>query len=815
MNLVEINPEKTPEKFFSAYVDDAWVETELIASGAGIRLRRRADGGWQDTHYYEDQMRIYFIDETDMSETYVARGRVTIEAYIGDTWTEWDMPEPTITRQGDHAVRADFGGAGAGLRIDTMWRNGNSKQTFLGQYTGQLIRIKWEIQIRDERAIINIDDYDGNISDVTVPSQDYDTRTIIFEPDGVSDILTVDPYIEISVTAPSIVITCSEDTITFTVATADATLMEGSSLRAVVFEEYYMWTLYDSYMLRYRHDTGATTTGMAGNDYSLTNIGTEYDFFPLTSAVDTASSNYVTALQDSTMNDPSTGSWVDDLVYVSNYGADGFAVDGAIHVETTTSGDAAFDCDITRYEQTVVVHDFPYYTGTVGAETDHLVGHWKCNDNAATTTVVDTTGNNNGTLEGGDNTEDKDNADAVKGTSLLLNGTDDIIDLSSSISELTDTDKYTIIIKFKPNFAYNVGSDQTLISIGTGATNTDFLEYRAANDYFILSSTRASGTETSTTVTYSNDNILQQWHTLMISVNDSMNVCSFTLNGQTIGNGFEADWDSAPTVLNIGASVTDGDFGAYYIDEVKLIDGCVLPYGAYFTGANGSVDAANAHDDITFYWDGTDCTSTDVDIGGVQGTLGSANTGGATSFPTSGGIDGGYFDNESAASNYYISFPNTSDDIIDPTSCTISFWLNLQTLSTSNGRGSFGYYINGNNFIIGRFFSSGYMYFDYEAGNVRETTGNYPMTENTWYHIRLTVGDNFDVYIDNVLWDSDVIAGTWAGTSGSLLFASWVGGAGSTTDSWIDQAYVTNSPSTPMIPTINGVPLHVPQIQVG
>jgi len=118
------------------------------------------------------------------------------------------MPTPTIIRNGDHAVRANFGSAGQGLQIDTIWRNGNSKQTFRAQYTGQTIRVKWEIQIRDDRVVVNLDDYDGNISDVTVEEQDYDLRTIIFEPDGVSDALVVDPYLEIDIESVSIDITC-------------------------------------------------------------------------------------------------------------------------------------------------------------------------------------------------------------------------------------------------------------------------------------------------------------------------------------------------------------------------------------------------------------------------------------------------------------------------------------------------------------------------------------------------------------------------------------------------------------------------------
>jgi hypothetical protein len=62
-----------------------------------------------------------------------------------------------------------------------------------------------------------------------------------------------------------------------------------------------------------------------------------------------------------------------------------------------------------------------------------LLQHWACNDNAASTTVVATVGNN-ATLVGGDNTSAKTVAGpgGTIAAGLSLNGTDDYIDISGA-----------------------------------------------------------------------------------------------------------------------------------------------------------------------------------------------------------------------------------------------------------------------------------------------------------------------------------------------------------------------------------------------
>jgi len=286
---------------------------------------------------------------------------------------------------------------------------------------------------------------------------------------------------------------------------------------------------------------------------------------------------------------------------VKSIGYSGFASDGAWHVSPDANNNAKITWDRTRYRPGVVIHDWPFLSGSTPDE--HLVGHWKCNDNAASTVIVDETGSYNGTLESRDNTEDLSNADAVRGTSLLLNGTDEIINISSAIAGLTTTDELAILIKMKPNFAYDVADSQGLFSLYSDEANTlNFQYYSNTDKWRLFSDIDAGNSNLYSGTAYTGNNDLQQWHTLLIVVNVTNGVAGFVFDGEVVGQMAFTAWNEAPTTMKIGYEREGGTEGAFYIDEVKLLDGAILPYGAYFTG-NGSVDSAVAHKDITFYWD--------------------------------------------------------------------------------------------------------------------------------------------------------------------------------------------------------------------
>lgn len=81
--------------------------------------------------------------------------------------------------------------------------------------------------------------------------------------------------------------TSSEQAV-WTIATENAVLVENTPIRAVIHEDYFWWYCYPDKLIRFRHDTAASTTGMAldgGNTYcvsgNLTQVGsTEKYFYP-------------------------------------------------------------------------------------------------------------------------------------------------------------------------------------------------------------------------------------------------------------------------------------------------------------------------------------------------------------------------------------------------------------------------------------------------------------------------------------------------------------------------------------------------------
>lgn len=104
-----------------------------------------------------------------------------------------------------------------------------------------------------------------------------------------------------------------------------------------------------------------------------------------------------------------------------------------------------------------------------GAAHAAITGQWNCDDNAASTTIVATVGNN-AALAGGDNTEDKDTTgpggDYTGG--LLMNGTDDYIDTSGTSTGVLDTEAYSVSMWVKFS---TTPSNEGLIGAAAAANN--------------------------------------------------------------------------------------------------------------------------------------------------------------------------------------------------------------------------------------------------------------------------------------------------------------------------------------------------------
>ena len=341
--------------------------------------------------------------------------------------------------------------------------------------------------------------------------------------------------------------------------------------------------------------------------------------------VETALDQYINIASNVNLIDivDSIGSFVTDLNIPKTIDAsEAMASDGAYQIDLNfTNHNAKLDFNQTETNPAVVLHEASIRTGD--GTTEHLVGHWKCDDNAASTTIVDETGNYNGSLIGGDNTEDISSTDAIRNRSLLTNGVDDSFDLSSSIAGITDLDKFTLIIKAKPNFNYDVGTDEQLFRIRYDASNRVVILYDSTNDSWQLMTDMNGTSYDSYGSAFTNNDFLQQYYTFHLCFDLTNDLIILIVNSEVIAvQRVTQEWASDPTTIAIGLDA--GSYGAYYIDEIKLYDDCILPYGILIP-ANVESDYSDAHSDILSYVYG-DTLEISAESGSPSLTLGGATT---------------------------------------------------------------------------------------------------------------------------------------------------------------------------------------------
>ena len=176
MSVEKISPEKTPELF---YLDDGgeWV-THLDVSSSFLShdyaVRRKSENGYQ-THLIKDN--IVILQENG---ELIATGTVNLEYFDGSKW------------------RTDNTG------VVIVMDNETGKQTFMITKPGFKIRCKWVVDITDNTNLnLDYSDYKGNTTD-----DEDNPRTIIFEPDGVMDKLTVDPFLSTDIQATYFLVFC-------------------------------------------------------------------------------------------------------------------------------------------------------------------------------------------------------------------------------------------------------------------------------------------------------------------------------------------------------------------------------------------------------------------------------------------------------------------------------------------------------------------------------------------------------------------------------------------------------------------------------
>jgi hypothetical protein len=309
-----------------------------------------------------------------------------------------------------------------------------------------------------------------------------------------------------------------------------------------------------------------------------------------------------------------TGTAADDLVHPLTLDTDGLTSDGTLAIEAsghdiTVEYSEATDPRVTFYNPLI----------QTSSDADALVGYWKLDDTDADTVIDnEVSGGAAGALAGGNTVGGIDTTDAIRGTALELDGTDDYINLSGALANLTSTDKFTLSFWFKPKFAYDVASYQRLFNIGSSNTNKLYGYYNYFVDAFdVYNDINDANDGYNFDHSYTTDNELQTWHHAMLSVDLTKDIVVFKINEEIHAYSITDNWSSAPDAFELG-SLRSSSYGAYIFDEVRLYDGALIPYTAAMTGLSQSVDP---HEAITFHAALDDETATSSEIGGATLTI--------------------------------------------------------------------------------------------------------------------------------------------------------------------------------------------------
>ena len=281
------------------------------------------------------------------------------------------------------------------------------------------------------------------------------------------------------------------------------------------------------------------------------------------------------------------------------------------------------------------------------------------------------------------------------------------------------------------------------------------------------------------------------------------------LNGEILASLFDTTQQSAiDSTLRIGnQGATGSNEVGGILDNIKLIDGCLLPYGAYFTG-NGAVDTDVAHEDILVYLIGSEAETEGTTIGNFTINF--------SDVPSEAHVTDIYGNAESAvdftSSNYDgLDFPcNTTNGAINIDEGTLSLFINNANLNNyiySHTQNSSAFYLRYLDATTVR---------TYTNGDLWQPTVGINMWDGGLHHIRYTWNHTLSlrrIYIDGILQATNT--SSWTQTydlsSGNLVIGN--SGIGSSDGSMaiFEKIFITNKFETPQIPVILGSgPIYMP-----
>jgi alpha-tubulin suppressor-like RCC1 family protein len=511
--------------------------------------------------------------------------------------------------------------------------------------------------------------------------------------------------------------------------------------------------------------------------------------------------------------DPDKGTWVDDLLLPANIDEDGFAEDGAWHIDVDSNNEAKITLDRTRIRPSIILHEFPFQSGSFESPTNHLLNHLKLDDYAANNTLTAEVGPDGGwyNVSGGSARNTNTTGDSIqvigRGRNLYTQGGVAYVSLAVGSGTVHDNaffKKGSILFRMK-----NLGSltgDPSFLVMGIDENDYMVLFYGGSGNDMINWDVHWGGViEDGITPIFTSDYELQKEMIFLLSWDSDKNIILMSINGSPVSGSTHA---GTPTTSHPAAFYIGYDGAAnsnIIIDEIKTFNEAILPFGAFFTDENNSY--ANPHDNITAFIKGDESNSDPLKIGtGAISIIGSNTT----------DIRG--------QTNSALLFDGTGDyshipiGNVNATKGQIAFWFQSSTttptayatiLCEGDDFTEFSLYRNDLNTSMKFYFGGETSYFTIPD-----------LWDEVWHYcIFKWDAENqiVDYWQDGIQYGPTALSGSTVWTQASTNTFLKIGGYNDADTAFgiMCDITITNNPNTPQIWTAMGKPLHQPTIVEG
>lgn len=528
-----------------------------------------------------------------------------------------------------------------------------------------------------------------------------------------------------------------------------------------------------------------------------------------------------------------TGSAVTDL-NIPDHIDEGICTDGAQHIDLA-SGEAKITHNQSAINQALVLHEASVRTGTVGSPTEHLIGHWKCDDNAASSVVAAEVGQDAvwklagvTPTERNTNTAGDSVTGVVRGRSLDQQSPDlatsrgiSIIALPAGVGTCQDNAFFqsgTIDITCKPDmdFDHTDSGLRFLYHLRISSTDQVLIWYATASERFEYYVEWGNVSMSINGIPFTSDADLNRKHNFQFSWDATTKHVCAVMDGVVQGSFTHTatPTSSQPIKSTLGAqinTVSTASVGAFIFDDIKAYNKLILPHGSFIPG--NLTDYTKAHSDIVFYWD---CESlTAKRTSGLSANVLGVKTGTTNDITTESKLLGTYgFDNGSEGTTNRVDFTVGSEILM--AKGRAGFWINPQALVGAS-HGLFGILADSINYLSIFSDTSTSIKLRYAAnGTTRDSVGLTVPTTG-WFWVDVMWSDAVNGSLCTLEVNGSSISITNPGTVGATPVSKVRFGnlpqidSTYSTDAWYDLCFITNNQNTPQVPFIPGSgPIHQP-----